>query len=70
MTADLLTRPWTPRDLEILDAATRREFLTMLGAAGLLAAFGGGGGGDRPAHWRRPVHERVRVLRGQHRAPR
>ncbi len=52
MTTDLLTRPgtrlWTPQDLEILDAATRREFLAGLAAAGLLAACGDDdrGGGD------------------------
>ncbi len=57
MTTNLLTRPaartearlWTPRDLEILDAATRREFIAMLGAAGLLAACGNGGDAGDPA---------------------
>ena len=47
MTTDLLTRPgarlWTPGDVEILDDATRREFLAGLLAAGLLAACGGDG---------------------------
>jgi len=40
MATDLLTQPnarlWAPKDAEILDDATRREFLVMLGAAGLL----------------------------------
>jgi iron complex transport system substrate-binding protein len=36
-------------DLDIVDAATRREFLAMLAAAGLLAACGDGGGGDGAA---------------------
>lgn len=38
------TAPFSQADLEILDAATRREFLVMLGAAGLLAACGNSGG--------------------------
>ncbi|MGH9247790.1 MAG: ABC transporter substrate-binding protein [Acidimicrobiales bacterium] len=33
-------------DLEIVDTATRREFIAMLGAAGLLAACGDDGDGD------------------------
>jgi len=50
MTTDLLTRPGarlrTPEaGLEILDGATRREFLAGLAAAGLLAACGGDGEG-------------------------
>jgi len=61
MTTDLLARPvhpipphirlWTPSDLEIVDDATRREFIALLGAAGLLAACGdnGDGGGDAAA---------------------
>lgn len=43
MTTDLLTRPAAGPD--IVDDATRREFLAMLGAAGLLVACGDGGGG-------------------------
>jgi iron complex transport system substrate-binding protein len=42
--------------LEVVDAATRREFLAMLGAAGLLAACGDGGErGDRDAQATRTV---------------
>lgn len=49
MAMNLLTPPArlrAPGDLRILDAVTRREFITMLGAAGLLAACGGDGGGE------------------------
>ncbi len=52
MTTTLLTPParlWTPDDLEIFDAATRREFIALLGAAGLLAACGEGGEGGEGA---------------------
>lgn len=48
MTTNLLTPParlWTLDDLGIRDAATRRQFIAMLGAAGLLAACGDDGGG-------------------------
>ncbi len=53
MTPHLLTPPGPrmPDDLEIVEAATRREFITLLGAAGLLAACGDNGddGGDGSA---------------------
>lgn len=40
---------WSTDDLRILDAATRREFLAMLGAAGLLAACGNDDSGNQDA---------------------
>ncbi len=51
MTTDLLTRSdarlWAPKDRQILDDVTRREFIAGLAAAGLLAACGDGD--DPPA---------------------
>jgi iron complex transport system substrate-binding protein len=73
MPAVLLAGPSTPltADLEILDAATRREFLAMVAAAGLVAACGDDGGeaASNPggpsglATWRLGPHGPVEVPR-------
>lgn len=52
MTITVLVAPTHLDEFHVVDAATRREFIAMLTAAGLLAACGdngGGGGGDAAA---------------------